>query len=117
MLHNLAGSLREIKQKLEFLGCQMNFLLTNKNPVRLRINAKVSISITSGTASTASVLRRRWERTRANSCSNIVLSVRGEERGEVQALDVGRMTMSPKPFGMEELLARVRSIFAARPTP
>jgi len=51
MLANLAGSLREIKQKLEFLGCQMNFLLTNQTPVRLRINAKSPISITSGTAS------------------------------------------------------------------
>ena len=39
----------------------------------------------------------------------IVLSVRGEERVKVQALDVGADDYVTKPFGMEELLARVRS--------
>ncbi len=39
----------------------------------------------------------------------IVLSVRGEERVKVQALDAGADDYVTKPFGMEELLARVRS--------
>jgi two-component system KDP operon response regulator KdpE len=39
----------------------------------------------------------------------IVLSVRGEERVKVNALDVGADDYVTKPFGMEELLARVRS--------
>jgi two-component system KDP operon response regulator KdpE len=38
----------------------------------------------------------------------IVLSVRGEERTKVQALDAGADDYVTKPFGMEELLARVR---------
>ena len=38
----------------------------------------------------------------------IVLSVRGEERAKVQALDAGADDYVTKPFGMEELLARVR---------
>src|ERR1700720_33230 len=39
----------------------------------------------------------------------IVLSVRGEERTKVQALDVGADDYMTKPFGIEELLARVRA--------
>ena len=39
----------------------------------------------------------------------IVLSVRGEERTKVQALDAGVDDYVTKPFGMEELLARVRA--------
>ena len=39
----------------------------------------------------------------------IVLSVRGEERTEVKALDAGADDYVTKPFGMEELLARVRA--------
>jgi two-component system KDP operon response regulator KdpE len=39
----------------------------------------------------------------------IVLSVRGEERTKVRALDAGADDYVTKPFGMEELLARVRA--------
>src|SRR5271169_5136139 len=39
----------------------------------------------------------------------VVLSVRGEERTKVQALDAGADDYVTKPFGMEELLARVRA--------
>jgi len=41
----------------------------------------------------------------------IVLSVRGEERTKVNALDAGADDYVTKPFGMEELLARVRANF------
>lgn len=39
----------------------------------------------------------------------IVLSVRGEERTKVQALDAGADDYVTKPFGINELLARVRA--------
>jgi two-component system KDP operon response regulator KdpE len=39
----------------------------------------------------------------------IVLSVRGEERTKVRALDAGADDYVIKPFGMSELLARVRA--------
>jgi two-component system KDP operon response regulator KdpE len=39
----------------------------------------------------------------------IVLSVRGEERAKVRALDGGADDYVTKPFGIEELLARVRA--------
>ncbi len=39
----------------------------------------------------------------------IVLSVLGEERTKVQALDAGADDYVTKPFGMEELMARVRA--------
>jgi two-component system KDP operon response regulator KdpE len=38
----------------------------------------------------------------------LVLSVKGEERTKVQALDAGADDYVTKPFGMDELLARVR---------
>ena len=39
----------------------------------------------------------------------IILSVRGEERTKVKALDAGADDYVTKPFGIEELLARVRA--------
>src|SRR5262249_34380807 len=39
----------------------------------------------------------------------IVLSVKGEERSKVEALDSGADDYVTKPFGMDELLARVRA--------
>ena len=39
----------------------------------------------------------------------IVLSVKGEERTKVEALDAGADDYVSKPFGMDELLARVRA--------
>jgi two-component system, OmpR family, KDP operon response regulator KdpE len=45
----------------------------------------------------------------------IVLSVKGEERTKVQALDAGADDYVTKPFGMEELLARVRANLRRQP--
>jgi two-component system KDP operon response regulator KdpE len=45
----------------------------------------------------------------------LVLSVRGEERTKVQALDAGADDYVTKPFGMNELLARVRANFRRAP--
>lgn len=39
----------------------------------------------------------------------IILSVRGEERTKVEALDAGADDYVTKPFGMNELLARIRA--------
>lgn len=40
----------------------------------------------------------------------IVLSARGQERDKVEALDIGADDYLTKPFGMDELLARVRAL-------
>src|SRR6267142_6205814 len=45
----------------------------------------------------------------------IVLSVKNEERVKVEALDAGADDYLTKPFGMDELLARIRA--ALRRTP
>lgn len=45
----------------------------------------------------------------------IVLSVRGEERTKVKALDAGADDYVTKPFGIEELLARVRAALRRSP--
>lgn len=46
----------------------------------------------------------------------IVLSVRGEERIKVEALDAGADDYVTKPFSMEELLARVRAALRRAPS-
>jgi two-component system KDP operon response regulator KdpE len=46
----------------------------------------------------------------------IVLSVRGEEKIKVEALDAGADDYVTKPFGMAELLARVRAQLRRAPT-
>jgi two-component system KDP operon response regulator KdpE len=45
----------------------------------------------------------------------IVLSVKGEERTKVEALDAGADDYVTKPFGMDELLARVRAALRRAP--
>ncbi|HEY0461821.1 MAG TPA: response regulator transcription factor [Pyrinomonadaceae bacterium] len=45
----------------------------------------------------------------------IVLSVRGEEKTKVEALDAGADDYVTKPFGMDELLARVRAALRRAP--
>lgn len=52
---------------------------------------------------------------KVSSVPIIVLSVRGEERVKVEALDAGADDYVTKPFGIDELLARVRA--ALRRTP
>jgi two-component system, OmpR family, KDP operon response regulator KdpE len=51
----------------------------------------------------------RTIRTRSESVPIIVLSSRGDEAGKVQALDSGADDYLTKPFGMDELLARMRA--------
>ena len=46
----------------------------------------------------------------------IVLSVRGEETTKVEALDAGADDYVTKPFGMDELLARIRATLRRKPT-
>lgn len=47
----------------------------------------------------------------------IILSVRGEEKTKVQALDAGADDYVTKPFGIDELLARVRAALRRLPDP
>jgi two-component system KDP operon response regulator KdpE len=51
----------------------------------------------------------RTIRARNESVPIMVLSSRGDEAGKVQALDSGADDYVTKPFGMEELLARMRA--------
>jgi two-component system KDP operon response regulator KdpE len=46
----------------------------------------------------------------------IVLSVRGEEKTKVKALDTGADDYVTKPFSMDELLARIRAALRRQPT-
>src|SRR5690242_19328830 len=52
---------------------------------------------------------------KTSSVPIIVLSVRGDERVKVEALDAGADDYVTKPFGMDELLARVRAALRRSP--
>src|SRR5207245_726782 len=52
----------------------------------------------------------------ASAIPILVLSARGEEGTKVRALDLGADDYLTKPFGMEELLARVRALLRRPPT-
>jgi two-component system KDP operon response regulator KdpE len=58
-------------------------------------------------------LLRRF-RTKDESVPIVVLSSRGDETGKVQALDLGADDYVTKPFGMDELLARIRAALRHR---
>jgi len=51
----------------------------------------------------------RLIRAQHDSVPIVVLSSRGDEAGKVQALDLGADDYITKPFGMDELLARIRA--------
>jgi two-component system, OmpR family, KDP operon response regulator KdpE len=51
----------------------------------------------------------RMIRARNESVPVVVLSSRGDEAGKVQALDLGADDYVTKPFGMDELVARMRA--------
>jgi len=51
----------------------------------------------------------RMLRARSESIPIVVLSSRGDEAGKVAALDLGADDYVTKPFGMDELLARMRA--------
>lgn len=56
----------------------------------------------------------RLIRARNDSVPIVVLSSRGDEAGKVQALDHGADDYVTKPFGMDELLARIRTALRHR---
>jgi len=51
----------------------------------------------------------RTIRSRNDSVPIVILSSRGDEAGKVRALDLGADDFVTKPFGMDELLARMRA--------
>jgi len=56
----------------------------------------------------------RAVRAQNDSVPVVVLSSRGDEAGKVQALDLGADDYVTKPFGMDELLARIRTALRHR---
>ena len=57
----------------------------------------------------------RTIRSRNESVPIVVLSSRGDEAGKVQALDLGADDYVTKPFGVDELLARIRASSSSIP--
>jgi two-component system KDP operon response regulator KdpE len=80
-----------------------------KTALDLLAEAPGLIILDLGLPDTAGLELLRTIRTRNESVPIVVLSSRGDEAGKVQALDLGADDYVTKPFGIEELLARMRT--------
>jgi two-component system KDP operon response regulator KdpE len=75
----------------------------------LRRNAVDAVILDLGLPGTDGLEVLRRAREQGASVPVIVLSSRDDEKGKVAALDIGADDYVTKPFGMEELLARIRT--------
>ncbi len=111
------GILRALKTNLTGHGFQVNSAETGANGIKaydLRRPDLILLDLGLPDMDGNEIIRTVRE---AASTPIIVLSVRGAEREKVESLDAGADDYLTKPFGVEELLARVRVALrhAARP--
>jgi two-component system KDP operon response regulator KdpE len=100
--------LRSLRAALTAAGYDVQTAATGEEALRLlqgRLPDLVILDLVLPGISGLEVCRRLRER---SGVPILVLSARGEERDKVAALDLGADDYLTKPFGVEELLARIR---------
>jgi two-component system KDP operon response regulator KdpE len=101
--------LRSLRTALTAAGYDIQTAATGEEALRLlqaRLPDLVILDLVLPGISGLEVCRRLREH---SSVPILVLSARGEERDKVTALDLGADDYLTKPFGVEELLARIRA--------
>jgi two-component system KDP operon response regulator KdpE len=101
--------LRSLRTALTAAGYDIQTAATGEEAMRLlqgRLPDLVILDLVLPGISGLEVCRRLREH---SSVPILVLSARGEERDKVTALDLGADDYLTKPFGVEELLARIRA--------
>ena len=101
--------LRSLRTALTAAGYDIQTAATGEEALRLlqgRLPDLVILDLVLPGISGLEVCRRLRER---SPVPVLVLSARGEERDKVAALDLGANDYLTKPFGVEELLARIRA--------
>ena len=101
--------LRSLRTALTAAGYDIQTAATGEEALRLlqgRLPDLVILDLVLPGISGLEVCRRLREH---SSVPILVLSARGEERDKVAALDLGADDYLTKPFGVEELLARIRA--------
>ena len=98
-----------LRMGLNAHGYQILEAANGKAALELLKEAPDLIILDLGLPDTQGLELLRTMRARNESVPIVVLSSRGDEAGKVQALDLGADDYLTKPFGMDELLARMRA--------
>jgi two-component system, OmpR family, KDP operon response regulator KdpE len=98
-----------LRMGLSAHGYQVTEATNGKNALELLGNSPDIIILDLGLPDIQGHDLLRMIRGRNEAVPVIVLSSRGDEVGKVQALDLGADDYVTKPFGMDELLARMRA--------
>jgi two-component system, OmpR family, KDP operon response regulator KdpE len=98
-----------LRMGLSVHGYQVIEATNGKNALELLGNSPDIIILDLGLPDIQGHDLLRMIRGRNEAVPVIVLSSRGDEAGKVQALDLGADDYVTKPFGMDELLARMRA--------
>src|SRR5262245_24162410 len=105
-----AGIRRVVRDALERAGHEVETAVDGQEAIELAENQTFDLLVTDLAMPRKSGLDLVREIRRASSIPILVLTVRGEEREKVRLLDAGADDYVTKPFGVEELLARVRAL-------
>ncbi len=108
---------RVLRSTLSFRGYTISEVSTGEEAVELANKLKPDLILLDVNLPGMSGIETCREIRRSSDAPIIMLTVRNAERDKVVALDAGADDYVTKPFGIEELLARIRATLRRHPSP
>jgi two-component system, OmpR family, KDP operon response regulator KdpE len=108
---------RVLRSTLSFRGYTISEVSTGEEAVEMASKLKPDLILLDVNLPGMSGIETCREIRRASDAPIIMLTVRNAERDKVVALDAGADDYVTKPFGIEELLARIRATLRRHPSP
>jgi two-component system, OmpR family, KDP operon response regulator KdpE len=108
---------RVLRSTLSFRGYTISEVATGEEAVELAPKLKPDLILLDVNLPGMSGVETCREIRRSSDAPIIMLTVRSAERDKVIALDAGADDYITKPFGIEELLARIRATLRRHPSP
>jgi two-component system, OmpR family, KDP operon response regulator KdpE len=108
---------RVLRSTLSFRGYTISEVATGEEAVELLPKLKPDLVLLDVNLPGMSGVETCRELRRSSDVPIIMLTVRSAERDKVVALDAGADDYITKPFGIEELLARIRAALRRHPSP
>src|SRR5271170_3047284 len=108
---------RVLRSTLSFRGYTISEVATGEEAVELVSKLKPDLVLLDVNLPGMSGVETCREIRRSSDAPIIMLTVRNAERDKVIALDAGADDYITKPFGIEELLARIRASLRRHPSP